>query len=330
MLRILVTLISLLSLFFVVMEQILLSKHLAEITTRKSLTIDATAHRIELLRSDSIYSSDWWEKPVVIEEYNLIFFPIPKVACTEFKLLFHRMMGLPFELPANGEVHTIQNPKLNKLKTLGDYPLWKAEEMMNSPQYTKATFVREPKERILSAFLNKFAQDRSYFRNKCCSDDVLFHQSDRDRCNVMIQKKNFEYFLKRTQDCFDPHWEPQTYAIDDKWWPKIDFIGYMDSLQEDIRTLLTSLTSNKDNMTAWDKVGKEGWVSSDGIEGGFMEMNGAGHAQNAKDSMLSHYAPGTEKFVELHWKVEWQHASYHFKEFRLFEDERGASSSSQI
>ena len=40
-----------------------------------------------------------------------------------------------------------------------------------------------------------------------------------------------------------------------------------------------------------------------------METNGAGHAQNVKDSILSHYAPGTEKFVELHWKIEWQYAS---------------------
>jgi hypothetical protein len=35
----------------------------------------------KLLPSDLIYSRDWWEKPTVVEEYKLIFFTIPKVAC---------------------------------------------------------------------------------------------------------------------------------------------------------------------------------------------------------------------------------------------------------
>ena len=89
--------------------------------------------------------------------------------------------------------------------------------------------------------------------------------------------------MNRTQeDRFDAYWESQVHTIDNIWWPKINFMGYMGSLQEDTKTLLTSLTSNKDNMSAWEKVGKEGWVSSDGIKGGLMEANRAGHAQHEK------------------------------------------------
>ena len=40
----------------------------------------ASTQTIQLRSSDSIYGRDWWEKPVVIEEYNLIFFSIPKVS----------------------------------------------------------------------------------------------------------------------------------------------------------------------------------------------------------------------------------------------------------
>ena len=35
---------------------------------------------VQLRSSDAIYGREWWEKPVVIEEYNLIFFSIPKVS----------------------------------------------------------------------------------------------------------------------------------------------------------------------------------------------------------------------------------------------------------
>jgi hypothetical protein len=40
------------------------------------------------------------------------------------------MMGLPYDLPEDGEVHIIQNPNENKLKTLDEYPLFKAQEMI--------------------------------------------------------------------------------------------------------------------------------------------------------------------------------------------------------
>jgi len=148
--------ISFLSIVLIILIQIDIDHYLRIASTLQYIEtiprfVNGGSHAVVQLRSsDSIYGRDWWEKPVVIEEYNLIFFTIPKVACTEFKLLFHRMTGLTYDLPANGQVHTIQNPNENMLKTLDDYPLWKAQEMMNNPEWTKAVFLREPKERVLS------------------------------------------------------------------------------------------------------------------------------------------------------------------------------------
>jgi len=156
----------------------------------------------------------------------------------------------------------------------------------------------------------------------------MVDKSDRDECTKMVNTKNFAYFLNRTQDCIDPHWEPQAYSVDDKWWPKMNFIGYMESIHNDTEKLLRSLTSNEDNRTAWDKVGKDGLVSSNGTtDGGFMQTNGAKHAGHAKDNMLLHYTPSTEQFVDEHWKVEWQQDTYHFEEFRLFDDTSSESES---
>ncbi len=75
-----------------------------------------------MLPSDLIYSKDWWEKPTVIEEYKLIFFTIPKVACTEWKFLFRKMSGLSYDPAEVGdEVSLYQNPKMNGLMTLDKY-----------------------------------------------------------------------------------------------------------------------------------------------------------------------------------------------------------------
>ena len=49
--------------------------------------------------------------------------------------------GLPHKWPANG------------LNYSAHYPLEKVNEMMTSDEWTRATFVRDPKERVLSAYL---------------------------------------------------------------------------------------------------------------------------------------------------------------------------------
>ncbi|GFH50042.1 hypothetical protein CTEN210_06518 [Chaetoceros tenuissimus] len=270
---------------------------------------------IRLEENDVIYSRQWWEKPVVIEEYSLIFFPVPKVACTEFKLLLRRMMGLPYDMPANGEVHLIQDPKHNNLKTLDDYPLEEAEAMMNNNTFTKAIFVREPKERLLSAFLNKFVKDKFYFRNICCKP---LPQDQEQQCNEMIWKQNFTYFLERTQDCHDPHWQIQYDVVDEKWWSKIDFVGHMHHIHVDAKSLLKFLRSNKDGLTAWEKVGKEGWEKN----GEFLQQNGAGHATGSEQKLAKYYTRELEVFVEEKYAIEWKHDILGFDEIHLYGDEK--------
>ena len=90
--------------------------------------------------------------PIVIEEYKLLFFTVEKIGSTVLKQLMRRMMhyenydehsgtGIPHMWPKNG------------LKYIHQYTLEEANEMMTSPKWTRAMFVRDPKERSLSAFL---------------------------------------------------------------------------------------------------------------------------------------------------------------------------------
>jgi len=267
----------------------------------------------KLSPSDLIYSRDWWEKPVVIEEYKLIFFSIPKVSCTQWKLLFHRMMGLRYKLHKGERMTTFQNPALNKLINLGDYPIHQAEKMMNSPSWTKAIFVREPKERIASAFLNKFCGDRFFFRGKCCNNKILPNEEDRKQCDHMMSKKNFTYFLHRTLDCQDPHWDPQWEVVDEKWWSAMSFIGSMNTVSSDVKKLLESLNStSKDGVirTAWERFGRDGWGKNN--TDGFMQQKSSDdtHKTNAAERLCQVHNLETEIFVEDHWHMEWEHPEY--------------------
>ena len=283
-------------------------------TAHSDLLARATINNeTKLLATDLIYSREWWEKPTVIEEYKLIFFSIPKVGSTEWKLFFRIMMGM--EPPGNDEnMLKYQDPATNNLTHLGDYSLADAEGMMKSPEWTKAVFVREPKERVLSAFLNKAAKAQ-YFARKCCiglKDDAY------DTCILKGHAGHFAYFLKRTMDCHDPHWLPQVTVIDEKWWPYINFIGYMNNIADDTKRLLKSLTSVHDGVSAWAKHGQRNIRRDDGIVGGFMQSNVSPHATDARAKLLETYTAENEAFVEKNWAVEWDNSFFHFEPVKLY------------
>ena len=122
-----------------------------------------------LHRSDWIYSksSGWDVAPIVIPEYKLLFFTIPKTGTTIFKQLFRRMMGSE-NWPLKDE-NLVHSPDENGLKYLYHYPPTEANEMLTSPNWTRAIFVRDPKNRVLSAYLDKALHNRGeYVKNHCC------------------------------------------------------------------------------------------------------------------------------------------------------------------
>lgn len=92
----------------------------------------------------------WDASPIVIESHKLIFFTVPKVGCTVFKQLFRRMDGYQ-----NWKTKYPHDPRTNGLTYMNKYSIKESTRMMNSNEWTKAIFVRDPKEKFLSAYLDK-------------------------------------------------------------------------------------------------------------------------------------------------------------------------------
>lgn len=147
---------------------------------------------------DWIYVKDDWDgAPIILESHKLAFFTIPKVGCTTWKQLFRRMMGYS-DWAKEGYVNMIPwNPKMNGLKYLYDFPIEKANEIMTSPEWIRAIFVRDPKERLVSAYLDKGVGNPDYMREKCCgeSGDCTREAS-----------KSLEGFLHVAISCQNSHW----------------------------------------------------------------------------------------------------------------------------
>ncbi|XP_028809722.1 carbohydrate sulfotransferase 11 isoform X2 [Denticeps clupeoides] len=90
---------------------------------------------------------------VVDEEHELIYCYVPKVACTNWKRMMMVLSGRgkytdPMQIPSN-EAHVSSN-----LKMLSQYNIAEINHRLKS--YLKFLFVREPFERLVSAYRNKF------------------------------------------------------------------------------------------------------------------------------------------------------------------------------
>ena len=174
-----------------------------------------------LQKSDSIYRKyNISTTPIVIEEYKLVFFTCEKIGSTVIRQLLRRMMGFDNYAYHGGGIPHIY-PK-NGLTPLHKFPLEKANEMMTSDEWTRAMFMRDPKERALSGFLmwrptgeidsktiNKAIEgqiDKPYVGNKgspgmlaaCCRERANGDYNFEVLC--MDRMRSFEGFLDMIED----------------------------------------------------------------------------------------------------------------------------------
>jgi len=225
--------------------------------------------------------------PVVVAKYRLVFFDVPKVASSAWMLLLQRLSGVNTTLTTKGfssknsqlMLRCLHEPKCNGLTYLFQLNITYATRIMNDASWTKATFVRNPHERLVSAYLNKGLQTRfEWIQGSCCRKTM-------DCIGGQENRSTFEYFVDFiTSDvCRNDHWSPQSERIDDKHWPLINFVGSMEDLEQDAKLLLKRIG-------AWEDHGVTGWgqQGADPIFGA-RGSDGRAHSSGAAEQMYSFY-----------------------------------------
>jgi len=281
--------------------------------------------------SDKIFKRvEWDNDPIVIESHKLLFFTIPKNSCSDFKMLFRRMMGFSDWKTVGSKEEKLHNPWKNGLKYLGSFPKQKQAEFMSSPEWTRAIFVRDPRERVLSAYMDKglgsykeynYVQG-GFFKHHCCgmkrSDDPEILRARLElknrRClpylpfgkNNTLENFPFETFVRDfMSQCDDNHWKPQSRRMSATSWKAINFVGHLDRLMEDGHALLRRLG-------AFEEFGAEGWGPSNGP---IFQRNTAKHATSAHDKMEEFYRPDNpeiETLVLQHYRADYEHPVMNF------------------
>jgi hypothetical protein len=257
---------------------------------------------------DYIYNKKGWNTaPIVIEKYKLVFFTIPKVGCTTWKQLFRRMMGYN-----NWKAPDPHNPKTNGLTYLSHYTTSRATEIMNDPTYTKAIFLRDPKERLLSAYLQKVVQSEGKdFMTLCCKYATSNNKEQEEQlCRSQAPTLSFPGFVHWTTTICrdDDHWRPQSLRMENKFLQNsLNFVGHMETADRDAKQLLQ-------HIGAWEAFGTTGWGPPSGrfLEGSRSTIPHA-TSKSAEESwsrLSNYYTPELESIVEDYYKDDYSLAVY--------------------
>jgi hypothetical protein len=251
----------------------------------------------------------------------LIFFLVAKAASSEWIRFLMRLQGSERWC----EKGCIHDSAENGLKFLSDYSVEEAEEMMTSPKWNRAIFVRNPKPRILSAFLDKAVSHKHHFIQSNCP---IYADRGGSLDECIERYDDFEFFLYNITTTLDKnvHWRSIHSRVDVKWWPYINYVANMENLSEDAEDFLRSIYSKVNGASAWDNIGNTGWSDNerdcDSLgTSAFLAKKDTRHKTNAKDKLREYFTPALEEFVEIHYADDFNNPYFHFSEVKLYTDE---------
>lgn len=273
----------------------------------------------KLYKTDIIYDNSRGTVPYVNEEYKVIFFHVAKAASSEWIRFFTRLQGN--QAWCGPQVHV---DEVNQVKKLSDYSTKRAEHMMTDPTWTKAIFVRNPKTRVLSGFLDKAISHSQVFAGKYCK---AYENNGGDLKYCQEHHEEFDFFVHNitTLSSENVHWRPIYTRVDEKWWPYMTYIANMENLSEDATNFLTSIKSKVDGVSAWDRIGKSGWSDNErdcntmGTRA-FLEKKDTKHKTNAEDKLREYYTPELEKAVEKQYWEDYNNPYFKFSPMKLYPD----------
>ncbi len=171
-----------------------------------------------------------------------IYCSIPKVACTNWKALFRRVSGAP-DWSDGPLAHDRDRSGLCYLDSL---PEAHAKALLADSGIFRFVFVRNPFDRLLSAYLNKFVVCKKWGGDWPVWREHVIRAREKSGCPNDDGERDFTFaeFVQYLEDLEDgemnEHWAPQAAlsCIDEV---RFDFVGHFESLSADAENVLKRL-----------------------------------------------------------------------------------------
>ena len=186
----------------------------------------------------------------LLRRYNIVYVENSKVGCTKIKKFLLELDNWPkrWDELIDNEVH-IHNKQLTGMIGAADLTYSALSSILKDPTYFRFGFVRNPYDRLLSAYKDKILApqksiDKKTYVGVACSIKSAMTGEDRRHVNLDRTPVTFAEFvnyvaLQRPYD-MDRHWYHQHLTM---WHPfcKFDFIGRFERFPKDLLNVLTKI-----------------------------------------------------------------------------------------
>ncbi|XP_018426420.1 PREDICTED: carbohydrate sulfotransferase 14 [Nanorana parkeri] len=173
---------------------------------------------------------------IVNDRYKFLYCYVPKVACSNWKRVIKVLDGHLENVDVK-----LKMDHLSDLTFLSDLSV---EEIRYRLQYYyKFLFVREPMERLLSAYRNKFGEIKEY-QQKYGMEIVKRYRENPgvSQGEDVTFSEFFRYLLDEDVEKMNEHWMP-IYNLCQPCAVTYDFIGSYERLREDANTVLENVNA---------------------------------------------------------------------------------------
>jgi hypothetical protein len=179
---------------------------------------------------------------IYVEQKKFLFAYVPKVACTNWKCIFRYILGYNDYLDSS-LAHDRNKSGLTYLSNLNQ-----VEIILNSPDISKYTFVRDPYSRVLSAYRNKVEAFNNDNRGMHSQDfwlrvyNVIKSETSEVRKTATVAFTDFLWWLENSRHSFvsNEHWCSQSSILHPNE-VKYDFIGKFENIEQDTKWLLNKI-----------------------------------------------------------------------------------------
>ncbi len=181
-----------------------------------------------------------WASP----RHKYLYVSVPKVACTRVKQILQEFEGYP--VPEDlAELHNRPDRGKQWVPSLSDLSVDEYKEALDSAEWFRFSFVRNPYTRLFSAYKNKirFLGDPDpvfgYVRDEIYR--TYGYPSRSDKPARVVAFRDFVHFVcEAPRNRMDAHWAPQTQLLRLDLI-KYDLIGRFENFQSDLTQILGKL-----------------------------------------------------------------------------------------
>lgn len=176
---------------------------------------------------------------IVNDQLGFLFCYVPKVACSNWKRV---MMALERRVTDPNDVDKYDHREFTFLE---DFPPRGIQRRIDS--YFKFMFVRDPLDRLVSAYNDKFVKRNiTYFHERYGKQIALkYRKSSKKQYKDDVTFNEFFRYLSDTKvEQLNEHWAP-FYELCQPCAMRYDFIGSFEKLEEDANKVLRHLNSSQ-------------------------------------------------------------------------------------